>query len=72
MILFGRKRFGLFLLYGILQGVLLHLLLIVSALQLVLTVYHAYFQDENGQKMVNEYVRERKIGAGSYGKVVRT
>lgn len=27
-------------------------------------------QDENGNKMVNEYVRERKIGAGSYGKVV--
>ncbi|CAA2985108.1 serine threonine- kinase GRIK2 [Olea europaea subsp. europaea] len=27
-------------------------------------------EDENGQKMVNEYVRERKIGAGSYGKVV--
>lgn len=28
------------------------------------------FQDENGNKMVNEYVRECKIGAGSYGKVV--
>ncbi|KAL2471192.1 Serine/threonine-protein kinase GRIK2 [Abeliophyllum distichum] len=27
-------------------------------------------EDENGQKMVNEYVREHKIGAGSYGKVV--
>ena len=27
-------------------------------------------QDENGDKMINEYVRERKIGAGSYGKVV--
>ncbi|KZV35161.1 Geminivirus rep interacting kinase 2 [Dorcoceras hygrometricum] len=26
-------------------------------------------EDENGNKMVNEYVRERKIGAGSYGKV---
>ena len=29
-----------------------------------------YFQDENGNKRVNEYVREYKIGAGSYGKVV--
>ena len=27
-------------------------------------------QDENGNKMVNEYVRECKIGSGSYGKVV--
>uniref|UniRef100_A0A2N9HWM0 non-specific serine/threonine protein kinase n=1 Tax=Fagus sylvatica TaxID=28930 RepID=A0A2N9HWM0_FAGSY len=27
-------------------------------------------EDENGNKMVNEYVREFKIGAGSYGKVV--
>ncbi|KAE8038860.1 hypothetical protein FH972_011330 [Carpinus fangiana] len=27
-------------------------------------------EDENGNKMVNEYVRECKIGAGSYGKVV--
>ncbi|XP_022890737.1 serine/threonine-protein kinase GRIK2 isoform X2 [Olea europaea var. sylvestris] len=27
-------------------------------------------EDENGNKMVNEYVREYKIGAGSYGKVV--
>ncbi|KAI3518375.1 hypothetical protein L1887_07032 [Cichorium endivia] len=27
-------------------------------------------KDENGNKMVNEYVRECKIGAGSYGKVV--
>ncbi|CAM8961529.1 unnamed protein product [Rhodiola kirilowii] len=27
-------------------------------------------EDENGNKMVNEYVREDKIGAGSYGKVV--
>nr|XP_029117139.1 serine/threonine-protein kinase GRIK2 isoform X2 [Elaeis guineensis] len=26
--------------------------------------------DENGNKMVNEYVRECKIGSGSYGKVV--
>ncbi|GLT66948.1 hypothetical protein SLA2020_392880 [Shorea laevis] len=26
-------------------------------------------EDENGNKMVNEYVRERKIGSGSYGKV---
>ena len=29
-----------------------------------------HFQDENGNKRVNEYVREYKIGAGSYGKVV--
>lgn len=27
-------------------------------------------QDEDGNKMVNEYVRVCKIGAGSYGKVV--
>ncbi|KAK6144453.1 hypothetical protein DH2020_021273 [Rehmannia glutinosa] len=27
-------------------------------------------EDENGNKTINEYVRERKIGAGSYGKVV--
>ncbi|KAL6516649.1 Serine/threonine-protein kinase grik2 [Orobanche gracilis] len=27
-------------------------------------------EDEYGNKTVNEYVRERKIGAGSYGKVV--
>lgn len=29
-----------------------------------------YVQDENGIKTVNEYVREYKIGSGSYGKVV--
>lgn len=29
-----------------------------------------HFQDENGSKMINEYVREFKIGSGSYGKVV--
>lgn len=28
------------------------------------------YQDENGNKMINEYVRECKIGSGSYGKVV--
>ncbi|XWS52675.1 hypothetical protein CRYUN_Cryun11dG0091300 [Craigia yunnanensis] len=27
-------------------------------------------EDENGNKMVNEYLREYKIGSGSYGKVV--
>lgn len=27
-------------------------------------------EDEDGNKMVNEYVREYKIGSGSYGKVV--
>ncbi|KAI0528994.1 hypothetical protein KFK09_001539 [Dendrobium nobile] len=27
-------------------------------------------EDEHGNKMVNEYVRESKIGSGSYGKVV--
>lgn len=27
-------------------------------------------EDENGTKMINEYVHVRKIGAGSYGKVV--
>ncbi|KAG5566743.1 hypothetical protein RHGRI_002325 [Rhododendron griersonianum] len=27
-------------------------------------------EDENGNKMINEYVREFKIGSGSYGKVV--
>lgn len=37
-------------------------------------LFHAlmHFQDENGNKMVNEYVREYKIGSGSYGKVVST
>lgn len=29
------------------------------------------WQDEKGNKMINEYVREYKIGSGSYGKVVR-
>lgn len=28
------------------------------------------FQDEDGNKMINEYVRVCKIGSGSYGKVV--
>ena len=32
--------------------------------------FYAHCQDENGNKMVNEYVRECKIGSGSYGKVV--
>ncbi|KAJ8768721.1 hypothetical protein K2173_023625 [Erythroxylum novogranatense] len=27
-------------------------------------------EDDNGNKMINEYVRESKIGVGSYGKVV--
>ncbi|KAJ4977780.1 hypothetical protein NE237_008560 [Protea cynaroides] len=27
-------------------------------------------EDENGNKMINEYVRVRRIGSGSYGKVV--
>lgn len=27
-------------------------------------------EDEHGNKMLNEYVRERKIGSGAYGKVV--
>lgn len=27
-------------------------------------------QDSQGNKMINQYVRERKIGTGSYGKVV--
>uniref|UniRef100_A0A0D9Y1X5 Protein kinase domain-containing protein n=1 Tax=Leersia perrieri TaxID=77586 RepID=A0A0D9Y1X5_9ORYZ len=27
-------------------------------------------EDENGNKMVNEYIHQRKIGSGSYGKVV--
>ncbi|EPS63868.1 hypothetical protein M569_10916, partial [Genlisea aurea] len=27
-------------------------------------------EDEDGKKTINEYVRERKIGSGSYGKVV--
>ncbi|KAH6765561.1 geminivirus rep interacting kinase 2 [Perilla frutescens var. hirtella] len=33
---------------------------------------HSVFrsEDENGNKTINEYVRVRKIGAGSYGKVV--
>ncbi|RDX64189.1 Serine/threonine-protein kinase GRIK2, partial [Mucuna pruriens] len=26
-------------------------------------------EDENGNKMINEYIREHKIGSGSYGKV---
>jgi hypothetical protein len=30
-----------------------------------------WIQDINGNKMINQYVRERKIGTGSYGKVVR-
>ncbi|KAJ1703404.1 hypothetical protein LUZ63_003183 [Rhynchospora breviuscula] len=29
-----------------------------------------FSEDENGNKMVNEYVRQHRIGAGSYGKVV--
>lgn len=32
--------------------------------------FESFFQDENGTKMVNEYVHQWKIGAGSYGKVV--
>lgn len=28
------------------------------------------FQDEDGNKMLNEYIREYKIGSGSYAKVV--
>lgn len=32
--------------------------------------YNNCVQDENGNKMINEYVREYKIGSGSYGKVV--
>ncbi|KAG0492000.1 hypothetical protein HPP92_005064 [Vanilla planifolia] len=27
-------------------------------------------EDEHGKKMINEYTRERKVGSGSYGKVV--
>ena len=27
-------------------------------------------QDDSGRKMINEYVRERIIGSGSYAKVV--
>jgi len=30
-----------------------------------------YIKDENGNKMVNQYVHLGKIGSGSYGKVVR-
>lgn len=30
------------------------------------------FQDDDGNKTINEYVREHKIGSGSYGKVVST
>ncbi|KAG5515473.1 hypothetical protein RHGRI_036505 [Rhododendron griersonianum] len=37
---------------------------VTTGVQLASTV------DENGNKMVNEYVREWKIGSGSYGKVV--
>lgn len=29
-----------------------------------------FLQDEDGNKTVNEFVRQRKIGSGSYGKVV--
>ncbi|KAG9151332.1 hypothetical protein Leryth_002854 [Lithospermum erythrorhizon] len=29
-----------------------------------------YYKDEDGNKMVNQYIREYRIGAGSYGKVV--
>jgi hypothetical protein len=43
----------------------LHHFLLIS-----IFLFKTYFQDENGNKMVNEYVREYKIGAGSYGKVV--
>jgi hypothetical protein len=32
--------------------------------------FYNCIQDENGNKAVNEYVREYKIGSGSYGKVV--
>lgn len=37
-------------------------------------MYCCYFwhvKDENGNKMVNQYVHLGKIGSGSYGKVVR-
>lgn len=34
------------------------------------SIFIITFQDDDGNKTVNEYVRERKIGAGSYGKVV--
>lgn len=36
----------------------------------VLIGFWVHHQDEDGNKMVNEYVREWKIGSGSYGKVV--
>lgn len=32
--------------------------------------FYNFVQDEDGNKMINEYVREYKIGSGSYGKVV--
>jgi len=37
---------------------------------MVFTLMSSFLQDENGNKMINEYVREYKIGSGSYGKVV--
>jgi len=30
----------------------------------------SFLQDEYGNKMINEYIREYKIGSGSYAKVV--
>jgi nickel-dependent lactate racemase len=37
---------------------------------MLLIVMLSEIQDAHGNKMINEYVRERKIGTGSYGKVV--
>lgn len=44
--------------------------LYISIISLVLIFWFTISKDEHGNKMINEYVRECKIGSGSYGKVV--
>lgn len=40
----------------------------VDEVYILIISYH--HQDEDGNKMINEYMRECKIGVGSYAKVV--
>ena len=37
-------------------------------MDILISIFH--HQDEYGNKMINEYIRELKIGSGSYAKVV--
>jgi hypothetical protein len=50
----------------------LHLFVFISGPFCKAAIYSPcnFWQDSNGNKMINEYVRECKIGTGSYGKVV--